>query len=168
MATLGRSFSDFCKRHRAELIHVMKTRRVQTNEVARAAVLMLGLGVVAARTEQPLAVIEIGASAGLLLRWEWYHYDFGPAGAVGDAGSPVRIDCGLRGTDSTTGAGGDSRSDLASRRRSRPCGPSAIHWRPGGSRHWYGPIRIGGVPGCWLRSRWRSRTRSTSSQATPS
>ena len=95
---LGRLFADYCRRHRAELIHVMETRRVQTNEVARAAVLLLGLNVIAARTELPLAVIEIGASAGLLLRWERYHYDFGPAGAVGDARSAVRIDCGLRGT----------------------------------------------------------------------
>ncbi len=95
---LGVVFSDFCRQNRTELVHLIKTRRVQTNEVARAAVLMLGLGVVAARTERPLAVIEIGASAGLLLRWDLYYHDFGPAGAVGDAGSPVRINCGLRGT----------------------------------------------------------------------
>ena len=93
----GAVFADFCRRNRAELIHLMKTRRVQTNEVARAAVLMLGLGVVAARNEQPLAVIEIGASAGLLLRWDRYHHDFGPAGEVGDPASPVRIECAPRG-----------------------------------------------------------------------
>lgn len=58
----------------------------QTNEVGRAAALLGGFLTVAAETGLPLRVLEIGASAGLLLRWDHYRYpSFGPAG------SPVRI-----------------------------------------------------------------------------
>jgi hypothetical protein len=94
---VGAAFSDFCRRNRSELTDLVSRRLVQTNEVARAAVLVLGLTAVAARGERPVAVIEVGASAGLLLRWDRYRYEYGPAGAVGDAGSPVRISCVPRG-----------------------------------------------------------------------
>jgi hypothetical protein len=94
---VGAAFSDFCKRNRAELLELGRTRLVQTNEVARAAVLVLGLGVVAARIGGPVGVIELGASAGLLLRWDRYRYEYGSAGALGDAGSLVKISCVPRG-----------------------------------------------------------------------
>ena len=94
---VGVVFSDFCRGNRSELLDLVSTRLVQTNEVARAAVLVLGLSTVATRSEQPLAVIEVGASAGLLLRWDRYRHAYGAAGAVGDAGSPVRISCVPRG-----------------------------------------------------------------------
>ena len=44
-------------------------RPPQTNEVARAAALMAGLLVVTARTGLPLALYELGASAGLNSCW---------------------------------------------------------------------------------------------------
>lgn len=58
----------------------------QTNEVARSGVLMPGLLVVAAATHLPLALFELGASAGLNLRLDRYAYrlggyDTGPSGA---------------------------------------------------------------------------------------
>jgi hypothetical protein len=49
----------------------------QTNEVARSAVLMAGLLVVASRTRQPLALYELGASAGLNLTLDRYAYRLG-------------------------------------------------------------------------------------------
>lgn len=63
---------------------------VQTNEPARAAALLPGFAEVAGRTGLPLRLLEVGASAGLLLRFDAYRYAVGPA-AWGPAGSPVAI-----------------------------------------------------------------------------
>lgn len=49
----------------------------QTNEVARSAVLMAGLLVIAARTRPKLALFELGASAGLNLVLDRYAYRLG-------------------------------------------------------------------------------------------
>lgn len=57
---------------RAELTDVILTRRVQTNEPARCAVLLPAL----AQLPQPLALIEAGASAGLTLLFDRYSYDY--------------------------------------------------------------------------------------------
>lgn len=52
-------------------------RAVQTNEVRRTAALLGGFLEVARETGLPLDLYEIGASAGLLLNWDRYRYDFG-------------------------------------------------------------------------------------------
>ena len=62
----------------------------QTNEVGRAAVLMAGFLAVAAQTGKPLSLLEIGASAGLNLLWDRFHYDLATA-SWGAADSPVRL-----------------------------------------------------------------------------
>jgi hypothetical protein len=62
----------------------------QTNEVARAAALMAGLHVVAARTGLPLDLYELGASAGLNLMLDRYAYQLGSL-QTGVEGSPVRL-----------------------------------------------------------------------------
>jgi hypothetical protein len=62
----------------------------QTNEVGRSAALLVGFHTVAAETARPLRLLEVGASAGLNLRWDRYCYDVG-ASPVGDLGSPVRF-----------------------------------------------------------------------------
>lgn len=63
---------------------------VQTNEVARSAVLMPGLMTVAATFGLPLALHELGASAGLNLRLDHYAYDLGGL-AVGPPDAPIRL-----------------------------------------------------------------------------
>ena len=65
-------------------------RPIQTNEVGRSAALLVGFLTVARQTGLPLRVLEIGASAGLNLRWDHYRYT-GPAGEWGDPDSPVEI-----------------------------------------------------------------------------
>jgi hypothetical protein len=55
-----------------ELTEVMLSRRTQTNEPARCATLLPAL----ARLPQPLALIEVGASAGLTLLVDRYSYDY--------------------------------------------------------------------------------------------
>jgi hypothetical protein len=64
----------------------MLTRTTQTNEPARCAVLLPLL----AALPQPLALIEVGASAGLCLLPDRYGYDWGPARiAPSDLSAPV-------------------------------------------------------------------------------
>src|SRR5258708_5050615 len=59
-------------RNRAELAEVMLARRPQTNEPARCATLLPAL----AQLPPPLALIEVGASAGLTLLADRYSYDY--------------------------------------------------------------------------------------------
>jgi hypothetical protein len=68
----------------------------QTNEVQRSAALLPGLLHVAAATGLPLALLEIGASAGLNLWCERHGYDFG-AWAWGDVQAPLQLRCDWRG-----------------------------------------------------------------------
>lgn len=60
------------KRNPEQLRQVMLDRRTQTNEVARCATLLPTL----AQLPQPLALIEVGASAGLALLLDRYSYDY--------------------------------------------------------------------------------------------
>jgi hypothetical protein len=62
----------------------------QTNEIARSAMLLPGLLLVAREAGLPLALREIGASAGLNLNLDRFHYAYGDA-EWGDRASPVRL-----------------------------------------------------------------------------
>ena len=62
----------------------------QTNEVARAAVLIAGLSVVAQETGSPLSVHEIGASGGLNLNLDRFGYRLGDV-SLGDPASGVQL-----------------------------------------------------------------------------
>jgi hypothetical protein len=76
--------------HRDELGRLV-SRGCQTNEVGRCAALLGGFLEVAHRTGLPLCILEIGASAGLNLRWDRYRYE-SALGEWGDVNSPVRFD----------------------------------------------------------------------------
>jgi hypothetical protein len=62
----------------------------QTNEVGRSAALLGGFLDVAHRTNLPLRILEIGASAGLNLRWDRYRYE-SAEGAWGEPSAHVRF-----------------------------------------------------------------------------
>ena len=82
--------SRFVKKHEFEVFQLMRSRRTQTNEVGRCAVLL------PAMPTGPLALVEVGASAGLCLLLDKYRYDYGSL-QIGDKESPVRLRCRLRG-----------------------------------------------------------------------
>lgn len=63
----------------------------QTNEVARASLLYAGLAVIAAETRLPIALHEIGASAGLNLNLDRFGYRYGAA-MRGDPTSAVQLE----------------------------------------------------------------------------
>lgn len=68
----------------------------QTNEIARSAMLLPGFLEIARETTLPLALHEIGSSAGLNLLFDRFHYRYGDA-EWGDPVSPVRLAPEVRG-----------------------------------------------------------------------
>lgn len=89
-------FRDFCLSHRDELASLIATRRTQTNEVARCVALLPAFGVAGNKVGTPMALIEIGASAGLLLAFDRYRYVYGGE-AWGPESAPVVLTTELRG-----------------------------------------------------------------------
>jgi hypothetical protein len=69
---------------------------VQTNEVGRCNALIFGFIAVATATGLPLRLLEVGASAGLNLRWDRYRYATGDF-SWGPGGSPVQLELELEG-----------------------------------------------------------------------
>ncbi len=92
------AFRDFCLNNADALEPLLATRRTQTNSVRRSAVLYPAIAHVAARTDGPLALVELGPSAGLNLLFDRYRYDYGDR-VVGETDSPVTIESEIRGGD---------------------------------------------------------------------
>jgi Uncharacterized protein conserved in bacteria (DUF2332) len=91
-------FRAFCLKHADEIRRLVTVYGVQTNEVGRCANLLLAFDRVAQRGGgRPLAMIELGPSAGLNMLWDRYGYDYGGVGYIGDHLAPVQLHCELRG-----------------------------------------------------------------------
>jgi len=91
-ADLGR-LRDLVRESGAELAKVMAERRTQTNEPARCAVFLPAL----AQLEGPLALIELGASAGLIMLFDRYSYDYGGYRLAGSDEAAPTLRCEPRG-----------------------------------------------------------------------
>jgi hypothetical protein len=96
-AEAGPVFLDFCRQHRGELEELIATRLVQSNVVRRAIGLRYALWAVARRWAGPVHLIEVGASAGLLLNVDRYRYQIGRQ-RFGRPDAPVVLDARWRGT----------------------------------------------------------------------
>lgn len=91
-------FRDFCLGREDRIRQIVSSRRVQTNDVGRSAVLLPAFEYVSRVVDrQPLALIEIGASAGLNLYWDRYRYEYADYGVVGVRDSTVRIESSIHG-----------------------------------------------------------------------
>jgi hypothetical protein len=88
-------FAAFCAEHADELDDLLRNRSTQTNEIRRCAALRLTLHHVGRHWPGPLALAEIGASAGLNLAFDHYRYRIGDT-ETGPA-SAVLVSCELRG-----------------------------------------------------------------------
>src|SRR5581483_11668964 len=98
------AFRDFVLLHGEELRQLLPHARLQTNEVARCANLLPAFEMVFERGgRKPLALVEIGASAGFNLYWDRYDYTYHktnctiPVHVTGNVPSPVQIACTLQG-----------------------------------------------------------------------
>ncbi len=95
---LAESFARFCARNEAAIVKLVRTRRVQTNEVRRCSYLMPAFGVVSLDANgAPLGLIDVGASAGLNLLWDGYQYRYSDGSVYGPLDSEVVIECDIRG-----------------------------------------------------------------------
>ena len=90
MPSTGPELRQFLRRRGGEVGDVMRSRRTQTNEVGRCAVLLPAL------PPGPLALIEVGASAGLCLLLDQFYYELEPM-PLGEVSSPVHLRCALAG-----------------------------------------------------------------------
>jgi len=88
MGTDYESFRSFVLGRRDEVVGLLIRRRTQTNEVGRCAILLPVL----ARLEGPLALVEVGASAGLCLLLDRYRYRYGDR-FVGDPSASLLLEC---------------------------------------------------------------------------
>ncbi|WP_135301916.1 DUF2332 domain-containing protein [Haloarcula amylovorans] len=91
-------FREFCLDRTDALRPLLTSRRTQTNSVRRSAVLYPAIAHVAARVAGPLALVELGPSAGLNLLFDRYRYDY-DGRTVGAADSPITIESEIRGGD---------------------------------------------------------------------
>ena len=88
------AFRRFCLEHADEIVRLVTTYGVQNNEVGRCADLLLAFERVAQLGGgRPLAMLELGPSAGLNMLWDRYGYDYEGQGYVGDRASPVQLHC---------------------------------------------------------------------------
>ncbi len=86
-------FAEWVVGHWEQVRAVVLGRMTQTNEVRRCAVLLPVL----AALEGPLALVEVGASAGLCLYPDRYRYSFDGGAPLGPRESPVLLECATRG-----------------------------------------------------------------------
>jgi hypothetical protein len=94
------TFRSFCLDHQDEISRLVSSPLLPTTtsmNFNRAAQLLPAFGFVYELSgKKPLALVEIGASAGLNLLWDKYGYNYG-GGMAYSRGSSVQISCELRG-----------------------------------------------------------------------
>jgi hypothetical protein len=90
MPSTGAELRAFMERRGREVGDAMRSRRTQTNEVGRCAVLLPAL------PSGPVALVEVGASAGLCLLLDRFCYEYGST-TIGEKSSPVHLQCRVAG-----------------------------------------------------------------------
>jgi hypothetical protein len=85
------AFARFCAEHREALAARLASSTIQSTFVERCWALAPALALVAEVAGEPLNLVEIGCSAGVLLTFDAYAYDLGAAGRIGPADAPLTI-----------------------------------------------------------------------------
>jgi hypothetical protein len=87
----------FCREHRDELRHLLQTHGVQTTYAERCRSLLAPMCEVAREAGEPLNLVEIGCSAGVLLVFDKFAYMLNDQGVVGPPGAPFVLEGKLNG-----------------------------------------------------------------------
>lgn len=94
-------FREFCLKHRERIVELISTRLTQTNVVRRCTCLLPTFSIVCRETSSPLALIDLGASAGLNLNFDRYAYSYQRDGREilrwGLDSAQIRLEADLRG-----------------------------------------------------------------------
>jgi len=90
-------FRDFCLTHRDAIRRLVQTRWTQTCVLRRCVCLLPSFARISSDTGQPLALLEVGPSAGLNLLWDRYRYHYRGGPEWGDPGSELLLDTERRG-----------------------------------------------------------------------
>ena len=92
-------FRDFCLKNREAIVATLSTRMVQTQVVKRAVCLLPSFArVFSDGGAAPLVMIEVGCSAGLIMQWDRFHYDYGEGTTWGDPDSALSLTTEVRGS----------------------------------------------------------------------
>ncbi|WP_100011172.1 DUF2332 domain-containing protein [Lentibacillus sediminis] len=84
-------FRDFCHTYYEEILRLLENKLVQTNEVRRCSFLYPSFCYIYELAKRPLALVEIGTSAGLQLLWDKYSYSYGTDERYGNERADVHI-----------------------------------------------------------------------------
>ena len=90
-------FRDAVRDHHVLLADQLRRRTIQTNEVGRSAGLVPAFTIVSERFGRPLALIEVGCSAGLNLFFDRFHIAYDDGRTAGPPDATVRLHCEVRG-----------------------------------------------------------------------
>lgn len=90
-------FREFCESRRDDMLPLMASKRVQTNEVRRCTTLLPALHVAHTQVdpERPMFLVEVGASAGLNLLIDKWAYAYSRGARIGT--STLTLECEERG-----------------------------------------------------------------------
>ncbi|HEY2215265.1 MAG TPA: DUF2332 domain-containing protein [Acidimicrobiales bacterium] len=89
----GPPFLELCRTHQSELMALLSSRHIQTNDCGRSALIGPGLTWLASRLQQPMSLIDVGASAGINLLCDNYLLDYGAHGTTGPIDSSIHVVC---------------------------------------------------------------------------
>ncbi len=91
-------FRDFVLSRRTEVTELVATRSTQTNEIGRCSVLRPAWSLIAEEVRTPLALVELGTSAGLNLLLDRWAYAYSPDGPrYGEPSRDVLVEAESRG-----------------------------------------------------------------------
>src|SRR5699024_9364480 len=90
-------FKDFCAVYREDILSLLRSKLVQTNEIRRCAYLYPIFCWIYNETKKPLSLIEIGTSAGLQLLWDHCSYSYGDEKIYGEKSSNIHLTAQVKG-----------------------------------------------------------------------
>ena len=91
---LVEEFTRFCLENEERVTELVRTRRVQVNAEGRCGYLMPAFGLASADAGGlPLALVDVGSSAGIHLLWDKFRYIYSDGSEFGPEDSDVKIYC---------------------------------------------------------------------------